>query len=429
MLTPFVFVLSCLAPASQGDHLSLDQALKLGKDRNATIQSALHTLEAARQRVTLAKAAFFPSVTLDASYQDSKVTDYTLVKPNRTTLLNSGTSASANAAWTLLDTGERITRLEQFQASYRSEEFSSLQTLRGTLVTIYTQYLDAVRSQELEKVSQAEVERAKKVYEQAVAQAKYGAAAEKDTLQPHADELNAEVNLLSSQNQSFRTKANLKATIGMTSADTLPLLDPIPSTVDVAGVGTDSEEVAYGLANRADLQSQRQQVASLHASYEQARIASGLTFAFDVNASRRYLANNQYQPVASLNFSYPLFDGGALRAAARAAKSTEEASALSLKQSELQAQSDILANLNDLRLYAKTVDAAKAALDAAQVNFDKTFRARQLGAAGVDAVTLSTAQVTLVTAQTNLIQAQYNYAVAYANYRLLTGRTVPGETQ
>ncbi|MFI5386624.1 MAG: TolC family protein, partial [Fimbriimonadales bacterium] len=216
------------ASAHADEALTLDKALSLGKQRNGTILAAQRDLDAARARLVQSRSAFFPSVTLSYGYSDQRTDDYKVPVSDPIRILRSrGTAETLTTSLTLLDTGERSLGVRSASFGLESQAYSTLQTLRATLVDVYTRFVEALRSQELQRAAQAELGRADDVLKQAEAQAKVGDIAEKDVYQPRADALNAKVSLLAAQNNVARSRADLKAGIGWDYAQELPTLAPI----------------------------------------------------------------------------------------------------------------------------------------------------------------------------------------------------------
>ena len=68
--------------------------------------------------------------------------------------------------------------------------------------------------------------------------------------------------------------------------------------------------------------------------------------------------------------------------------------------------------------------AARAALEAAQLNYKAAVEAQRLGAENI--IDVLTARVSLATAENNAISAKYDTLIAQVNLALVTGRAIPG---
>ena len=418
-----------LAFAHSQEPLTIEAALALGKQRNGTIQAALRDIDAAKARLAQSRAAFLPTLNLSLGYSDQRNDNFRVPSndPFRS-VKTAGTSASVEGEITLIDTGERALGVRSSSYALEVQRASSLQVLRNTLVDVYVRFVDALRAQELQKASQAEVARADDVLKQAEAQAKVGEIAEKDVLQPRADALNARTGLLAAQNDTTRSLAELKAGIGWEYGQPLPALAPLGQMPSEEGAPDVQGIVKEGLERRVDLQAQRKRVEQFAVAVKQAKLAYGPTLNGGYSFTRQGGSlSDSFNGVFSVFVSYPLFDGNRRKQEIRIAEANLAATKADLVQAERDAAAEIEALVYENSLDVQRIAAANLALEAARVNYDKVFRAKQLGAEGADVVALSTAQVSLVIAETNAIQAAYDYAIARVRLRLATGLPVPGE--
>jgi outer membrane protein len=425
-----LFVAALGAAALGQSTLSLNEALRLGRQHNGNILAAERDVDAARAQLSKSRSEFLPSVTLSYGYSDHRVDNFQVADDNPfRTSVSKGGSLSLSTSITLLDTGERRLGVRSAQFGLQAQQAQTLQTTRATLVDVYSRYVEALRSQELERVAKAEVSRAEDVVKQADAQAKVGDIAQKDVFQPRADALNATVNFLAARNSTATAKADLKASIGWEASSELPTLEPIetPPTDDEVPLDV-AAAVKMGMERRSDLVAQRRQVDQFGVALRLAKLASGPTLSADYSFTRQRggLADSGDGNFALL-LSYPLFDGGSRRQDIRIAEANLSAAKLDLVQSERDASAEIESLVHENQLDKQRIEAANLALEAAKINFDKVFEAKQLGAEGTDLVAISTAQVSLVTAETNAVQALYDYAIARVRLRLAVGVSVPGE--
>ncbi|MGH3429120.1 MAG: TolC family protein, partial [Mycobacteriales bacterium] len=210
--------------------------------------------EQSKSAVVVAFGAFLPVITPNYEYNTSRVKYYT--GGNR--VITSGPPASfdVHASWLLLDSGQRAAVLRNARSLAEASRYNALEVLRQLLTDVNQQFYDATRSQELLKVQQSALDRAKVVLDQTTLGAKVGQNAQKDVLQAQADELNAETQVLIAQNAVSTSIAQLKATIGWSQSDTPVLTAPAPPT-DQAPTLTLDQEIQLGLKNRADLISLR----------------------------------------------------------------------------------------------------------------------------------------------------------------------------
>ena len=409
------------------DTLTLAEALRMARQNNGDVRAAFLDVAAANARVKQARAAFLPIITPFLEYNNRR--SVTETSTGRIVSKDDGVTTGVDASWNLLDAGQREFSLLSARRSEDAARFQASQFLRQTLFTVHQQYYEALRSQELLKIAESQVERTQKIYDQAEfgARPEIGSVARKDVYQARADLLNAKVELLRVKNLAATTRSALKATIGWDGQAELPPLDQIEVVETVPEAVPLQTVVAEGLRDRPDLQAERRRVESQLYNARRADRDAGFGFDLNLNYSRNFSPNADDSRNLSLLVTYPLFDGGRLREAAREARLNYQASQASLVQSERLAQAEIESVYAEHVQNIERLNASKQALEAAQINYNAAIAAQREGAN--DVIAVLTAQVSLVTAESNYIEATYDYYVSQANLRLVSGRPIPGETE
>ena len=412
--------------ATAQDTLSLDDALRLASQRNGTIKAAFFDVRSAHAFVDQLMSAYYPTVTASYSYNRSRTLTQSSLGDQIVNVDGSGTSVTAS--WQLLDLGERQYSVLSGRRAEDATKLETLDTLRQTLFSVHQQYYDALRSQELQKVAEKQVERTQKIYDQTEfgARPEIGAFPKKDVLQAKADLLNSKVDLLTAKNTTATNLAILKATIGWDSTKDLPPLATVAEPTEFPAPAPRDQVIAEGLANRPDLKARRRRVGSQKFSAQLADREAGLSLGLNVNFTHDFSPDQNDDRNLSLLVTYPVFDGGRLRAIARQSHFTLDSDKALLVQAERSAQAEIESAYTELVQDGERVTAAKQALDAAQQNYDAAVAAQNEGVN--DIIAVLTAQVSLVTAESNYIQATYDYYVSDVNLKLVTGKPIPGET-
>lgn len=412
----------CAAQAPSPKPLTLEEALKLAKDRNGNVRAAYYDVESAKSGVGQSLAAFFPSVTPVYQYISDRSSVQTPV--GKAWQQSEGGSSAINSTWRILDAGQRDF---EYRASLRNEASSranALQTLRTTLFGVYSQYIESLRSQELLKVNQATVDRANAILEQTRMQVQVGDVAAKDILQAQADALNAQVGYLTAKNSSTNALASLKSIIGWDFNQALPPLAPVdePGTPTLPPL---DQLVKSGISQRADLVSARRAIEALHFNKLIADRNAGPTFTLDAGFDKIFSPDSLEARTLTFTISAPLFDGGFSRSRALQAKYQFLSAEANYVQQERQARAEIEAAYATDQQNAERIKAAKSALLAAQENYKAASESQKAGASTL--IDVLTAQVSLATAESNAIQALYDFILSDVNLKLVTGAPVPGE--
>ena len=417
--------LAALGASAWAQDLTLDEALKLAKERNGTIRAAMQDVQAAKGRTTQSFSAFLPTVTPSASYRSNR--QEVNAGSGTRFLQTEGWSTEIEARWRVLDFGERDFNYRSSRRSEESVQAQALNTLRRTLFTVHQNYLDTLRAQELRRVATVQEERTKLILEQTKARVEAKAAAAISILQAEADAANARVNVIDAENNVVVSEALLKAIIGWDEAESFPSLQAFPAPQSYADAASVAGMIDDGLERRPDLVAQRRNVESLRLQERlrnrEAIGAVSLEAGFTQSLSPDSLENR----TAGLFLSVPLYDGGLSRAAHKVARANLAAAREDLAQAERDAGQEIRATLRNYQLNVQRLEAAKVALGAAQKNYEAAVESQKAGV--YDIIQVSTAQVSLVTAESNYINAVYDYYLIEVQLRLVTGQPVPGEIE
>lgn len=424
-LLAFFAAFSILPALGQDQTLSILEAVRLARERNGDIRAAFLDVEAARSETREARASFFPTLTGRAGYTVNRSEVFT--GPFRGRSSDSNPIADISFSWLLLDSGERQWSYEATRLFEEATVASSLQTLRNILFTVYQQYYDTLRSQELVVVSSAQVNRAAEIEKQTQAQIDVGAAAKKDILQVRADRLNAEVDRLTAENSNSIAEANLKATIGLDTVQDLPPLEKPVEPAEFEAPAPLDEVVREGLANRPDLIALRKRRDAQILFVRLANRRAGITWNLDATYDRSFAPGVDDFAAATFLASYPIFDGHRLREQHRQERIQLETQNALITQAEREARAAIESAHALLRQDVQRINAAKSAVEAARLNYQAALESQRLGAEGTDIITVLTAQVSLVNAELNYIEALYDYFISDVRLKLVTGRPIPGE--
>lgn len=402
--------------------LTLDEALRMAKERNGAIRAAEIGVRSAQSNIRLSKSAFLPTLTPTYRYDTVKRKQYTGTSLSGS---NAGESFDITASWNLWDGGTRYVDLRAKRFDLAAEEFSNQQTLRQTLFTTISQYYNAQRTVELLKVQNSQLTRSETILKQTNARAEVGDIPRKDTFQAEADFLNSQVGVLSAESRVKTSLADLKATIGYSDLDKpLEIEAGIPS-FEPQSLKPLFEVVQSGLSARTDLKSRRSQLDSQRLAVRLSQIDNGLSIRLDAGYTRSLARDVSDRSSLALVASFPLFNGGRSKEEVLSRRLQVLSAEESLTQAERNAQAEIESAYEDVRQSSLRVRAAKAALVAAQKNFDAASKAQALGASSL--VEVVQAQTSLVTAEVNAVEAIFDALIADSRLKLATGQPLQGE--
>ncbi len=411
------------SPALAQTNLTLIEALKTAKQRNGTVKAALLDYEAAKANVKANKASFLPTVTPSAGQEFGRTETYTGLRTRQNI---DDLSSQVEVAWRLFDSGSRGLTLKSSEISRESTALTSLQTLRQTLFDVHNRYYEALRRQELLRVQDDQVNRAKVILDQTKFRAsdEIGDAPKKDIKQAEADFLNSQVSQLTARNRIQTAQADLKAVLGW-GYEELPGLES-PQEYSLRTLDFTLEDAfKEGLENRADLQAQSKRVEIEKIRVKQVGLDGGLRYTVDATYRRSFSEQVSDRSLLSFNVSYPLYDGFRSKEQVKSAKLGVEAAEATYLQAQRGARAEIESAYKEYTQNALRLQAAQLALEAARENYQSAVESQKEGAAGI--LEVLTAQVTLTTSESNLVEARYDAILSDVRLRLAMGRAMPGE--
>lgn len=422
--TVIVLALGLVASAFAQETLTLDRALMLAKDGNGDVRSAFLNYRSARASARSSYSNFLPTITPSFSLESGR--SEVLTGPFRGSENNSTTGAAVDVNWRLFDNGSRDDNYKRALLGASISELNALQTLRSTLFSVHTRFFDALRSQELLRVQQENLKRAAVILEQTKIRANppIEDVPKKNILQAEADYQNARVSVLTAENRVQSTAANLKEILAWDEEELPDLVKPTTQQLPPLDF-TLQEAFVRGLEYRADLASTRKRVESQELAVRTARRNGFLDYSVD--ASYRHVFAEDPFNRAALTFtaSLPLYDGERTKYLTEAEKLTLASLEASLDQSERVARAEIEATYKEYGQNRVRYEAATAALEAAQVNFDAAVESQREGAGNL--IEVLTARVSLTTAESNLVEATYDLLISNVRLQLVTGDSMPGE--
>jgi outer membrane protein len=427
-------------PASSG-MITLEAAIKLALDRQPQLTVASATKEASAQRLKQTKASYFPTVTPSYNFQNQ----YTFGKVQVfqgggvITELPSGKTTTTrqeqvNLSYRVFDSGRRDLNARQARQNLTAAELGEENTRQTVIGNVADTYFNALRTDALVRVSEAQVERASQTLEQIRFQASdaVGTTPKKDILQAEADYLNAKVNLLQAQNNAEIAHTQLRNAMGLTGSGKFNLADvppptlTAPMTAQVEGVSPVTKDsdaitklVAFAQSKRPDVQQGETNAAASLTAVKVAELGAKPIMNVDVAAGYQLDAANdptrQTGNNRSLvaNVSYPLFDGGAARANIHAAEANQRSSVAQVQNQKQQVALEVEQAWRNLGQSRASIPATEAARAAARKNYEAASEALKLGAGST---------VEVITAQTSLVQAEINYVQALYNFYITDAR-------
>ncbi|MEW5917955.1 MAG: TolC family protein [Gemmatimonadota bacterium] len=410
---------------NQARPIALEEAVRLAqRNAPATVQ-ARGQVASGHAALRSAYSAFLPSLSVNAS--TSRI-------PGTDRLNNDGQLFRTPAAWQygnsisanmeLFSGLRRFSELRGAKADIAAAEANETLQEFNIALSVKQQYYNVLAARESEASAQSQLQQAEQQLKAASARVAQGAATKSDSLRSVIQVGNAQLALLTAQNNLLVSNATLSRLIG--APDLVTAVDDSLET----GIGTpvDSAQLV-SLANEGP--SVRQAMAAVTAASAAARTARAPylpTVSLSLGRSGGGLNNpfgfrdTLYTYSNSLRFSlsYPLFNGYSREEQVTRTRVQEDVASAQLRDARLAAQQQLVQHLGSLRLAEARVQIQRASVEAAEEDLRVQQQRYALGASTL--LDLLTSQLTLNQARASLIQARLDARVARAQIEALIGR-------
>jgi outer membrane protein len=402
----------------QAPVLTFDQAIATAIAHNPQVAAAQQALAAAQQGVTVARAGFWPTVSVagNGAYGTASATTITPSGVAQVLPSPQGTgSVSLIGTIPVFDMGKTAAEVASAQAAVAIAQASLRQTQQDIALQTATAYLSVLGSERLTAVRQAQLKLAQDQLAMVQAQVKAGVAAQADIIQAQAQVAQAQVNLLTAQAQISTNKASLQALLGADVVAPIEVQQPPTPTPSVTI--TADTVLQRAMANRPEIAVAQGGLQSAQAGLTLARITAGPQVSIDFNtaytpfSTSAALGNSMSYGLGS-TVSLPLFDAGKGKAEVAQAQATLAQAQATLASAQLSVRQDAYqAYLGAVQAAANVpaTQTAAAAADEALAAAQGQYRA---GVGTIVAVT--TAEANAAQAEANAVTAVYSYETALA---------------
>jgi outer membrane protein len=329
----------------------------------------------------------------------------------------------------LFDGGRRWSELNRARASTDVADASTIQARFDAALQVKQQYYAALAAHESESAAKAQLEQAEQQLKASTARVAAGVATKSDSLRSAIQVGNAQLAVLTAQNDLRVANAALTRFVGSTTTvtasltDTAETLGALPTEAELEALvnrGPDVQlaEATYAAA-RAGRKAQRSQyLPTLSMSY---------LYTF-TQGSRRFEGGNIFliggdnpnRQNMTFNFSYPLFNGFQREQQTVQADVALRNAEAQLRDARLAARQTLTQQVRALQNAQARVEVQLAAIAAAEEDLRVQQQRYALGASTL--LDLLTSQTQLNQARQALIQARLDGRIARAQLSALVGR-------
>jgi outer membrane protein len=411
--------------------VSLREAVEMAQ-RNSPAMVQARGLErnaAAARRA--AYGAFVPSLTLSASSNRTQGVQFFQGQfvPLSGNPWNYSNGLGANLQ--LFDGGSRFAELARVRAAAEVADVQTLTARFDAALQVKQQFYAALAARESESAARTQLEQAEQQLKASTARVAAGVATKSDSLRSAIQVGNAQLAVLTAQNDLRVANAALTRIVGsdalLTAAasDTLMTVPPLPAEAELERLINEGPAIQLAEAN----------VASARAGKRAQRTAYlptvNMSYNYSANQGSRGFAGgnlfllggeNPNRQTLNFNFSYTLFNGFARESQSVQADVSLRNAEAQLRDARLAARQNFTSLLRTIANAQARVDVQIAAIAAAEEDLRVQQQRYQLGASTL--LDLLTSQTQLNQARTQLIQARFDLRVARAQLESLIGRDI-----
>lgn len=401
--------------------VTLQEAVELALRSSPLMVQRHGAVETAESSERTALGAFLPTLSFSsgASLNSSSRFD-----PNTSTNLSGSTqsySASMSTGVDLFTGGRRGANLRLARSNTAAAEAALVEQRFAVTLAAKSAFFEVLRADELIRVSEAQVERARTGLQAAEQRLFVGSATRSDSLRARLEVNQAEQALLQAQNQRRASSYALGATIGLNAPVGARLETPLePRPIPV----TREQIVELALTSAPGVISAQSAVDAADASRGVSRAqyfptlrASGNT---SWNNSEVSLDGGRRSWGTSLSLSYPLFNGFAREDANQRSEVNLRVAHAQLEDQRRQVQANVVRTLDQVLLAEQQLRLAQEAVQVAEEDLRVQSERYRLGASTI--LDQITSQIALAQAEQNLVTARYDYQIARAQLEALIGR-------
>ena len=403
---------------------SLKAALASSYANNPTITSALMSVKVAAENIALRKSAILPNIGAAVSTTSS----FTSVPGSGTgtgTTLGQSTTAGLSYTQTLFDNNKTNANVEQARALVQVANQSLRQAEQTVLLSAVTAYMNVILNTQLMQLRNDSVAFYQTQVKAADDRLRIGEGTKIDVAQAQASLASAVASYKSAIASLQSSQASYAHWVGHKPRNLSPDFNYgtlIPATVDKAIALADSLNPSI-LAAKASIRAAQ---AGVDIANDEFGPTLGLTGAigptFNTSSSNGAAATSatSFGGSLKLQFSVPIYAGGALGAGARQANLSQIKSSLDAQSAQDQVNETVVTSWSTLQNAAAQIDSAKSGVAAGQAALDGVIQERDVGQKTT--LDVLNAESTLTTSKEALISATSGRVVAAFSLIAATGR-------
>jgi outer membrane protein len=434
LLPTALLLVAAEAPVNAQDStqrvLTLDEAMRIARDRQPELRQARARSEAAEARARQALAELLPQVVGSASYQRTTA-NFVLrpgFVPERLVTETAPASFSTfnffnfevGASELIYDFGRTTGQWRAARASAEAEEASRRTTLAQAMLQVQAAYFESQARRALVKVARQTLANQDQHLRQVQGFVEVGARPPIDLAQVRADRANAVLQLVTADNDYLVAKAQLNQAMGVEQDTDYQVADVPPVPVPGEELPVDVL-VEQALRARPELDALARQVRAQELTVRALKGSYGPSLGVGTAFSDagEQLGELVWNWNITLTLTWAMFRGGGDLARVREAEADLRALEAQVDALRLAVRVQVDQARLGVRAARAAIGAAEDALANARLRLELAQGRYQTGIGSI--IELSDAQVALTNAAAQRVQADYNLAAARANLQRSLG--------
>ncbi|CUU00738.1 outer membrane protein [Candidatus Thermokryptus mobilis] len=423
---------------SQGKKvLTLNDCVKIALENNTEIKRAEYSVQSQSASVLQAYGVFLPNLNLSGNWNRTRrESDLTFIPglgtvPFRTSQTLNSFSTSVSTSILLFNGFANFASLSRARSSYLSADYNLRRTMQTVVFQTQQLYLNVLRNKQLLKVAQDNLKRSQRQLERILEANRVGSVSLADVYKQEVQVGNDELQLIRTQANYDKAKADLLVYLGLIPTDEYEFEDPsIQLEIDTTEFSALRERIknldeliAVALDRRPDyrgsisnLNSARSGVTVAMSGYMPTVSASAV---FNLNSNEFKTLPNNRSIGWGINISFPIFDRFQLQTQVQQAKINVKNAEVQLEQVKRQITADVKKAILDIESAMKQLEVAQRQVKSAELDLKTAEEKYNIGAGTLLDLLIATANYTsAISAQVNAV---YDYIIAKAQLQYALG--------
>ncbi|MCM1111234.1 MAG: TolC family protein [Clostridium sp.] len=403
---------------------TLDSLIDTGVRNNFDVSAALHRIEAARAQVAMARSGYYPTITIDASWQKTRTSGVVTTHRGPATTTDYF-SVGASASWEIDIFGKVREGVRQKKAAWRASraEYAAMQV--SVAAEIATNYIDLRVAQAQLAVARDHIASQERVVKIAEARHETGLVSALDVAQARSVYYSTLSTVPSLENQ-IHTDLNAIATLLGIYADQLPASvrngKRLPQCDSAIAIGIPADL----LRRRPDLAEAEANLAATAAAVGIARkdflptLSLSAQAGTDAHRAGDLFTSRSFGFTVAPTLSWTLFSGFSRKAAVTEARAEMEAQIDSYNLTVMNAVTEVDNAMDSYNRATRTVEMLRDVVNESERSLKLSTDLYTSG--NSDFTNVADAQISFLTYTNELISAEGNALTSLVNlYRSLGG--------